>query len=341
MGRPSLLVMTAMAAGLSIFANGVTAALPALADQPQPTRLGSAIQGDLGARDAATKKRNRALDMREQAARAAEARLKADMAARQEAATAAKPAVADAAAPSAPQYDNLARIYQAMKPARAAVVFEQLEMDVQMQVAQKMRDRSTALILASMTPQGAANLSMALARRNANAGKKPAAGVTKGPVRNRSAVRRRHLRDQHPRVAEIGASHGGCQIPFQQFRIDRQERRRMQARKVDRAAHRGLAQYRQAQLHLLGSGCISGVEDELEPQIAGQAIRVHDRYDEGVECDILRCRVGGLARAAGRAGAGDHDWQCGNGSGETLAHDVSGACHRDDCGRHAPSIIEQ
>jgi flagellar motility protein MotE (MotC chaperone) len=185
MGRPSLLVMTAMAAGLSIFANGVTAALPALADQPQPTRLGSAIQGDLGARDAATKKRNRALDMREQAARAAEARLKADMAARQEAATAAKPAVADAAAPSAPQYDNLA-----LKPARAAVVFEQLEMDVQMQVAQKMRDRSTALILASMTPQGAANLSMALARRNANAGKKPAAGVTKGPVRAAQPVSR-------------------------------------------------------------------------------------------------------------------------------------------------------
>lgn len=190
MGRPSLLVMTAMAAGLSIFANGVTAALPALADQPQPTRLGSAIQGDLGARDAATKKRNRALDMREQAARAAEARLKADMAARQEAATAAKPAVADAAAPSAPQYDNLARIYQAMKPARAAVVFEQLEMDVQMQVAQKMRDRSTALILASMTPQGAANLSMASARRNANAGKKPGAGVTKGPVRAAQPVSR-------------------------------------------------------------------------------------------------------------------------------------------------------
>jgi flagellar motility protein MotE (MotC chaperone) len=189
MGRPSLLVMTAVAAGLSIFANGVTAALPALADQPQPTRLGSAIEGDLGARDAATKKRNRALDMREQAARAAEARLKADMAARQEAAAVAKP-VAGAAEPSDPQYDNLARIYQAMKPARAAAVFEQLEMDVQMQVAQKMRDRSTALILASMTPQGAANLSMALARRNANAGKKPGSGVTRAPVRPAQPVSR-------------------------------------------------------------------------------------------------------------------------------------------------------
>lgn len=175
MGRPSLLVMTAVAAGLSIFANGVTAALPALADQPPPTRLGSAIEGDLGARDAATKKRTRALDMREQAARAAEARLKADMAARQEAAAVAKPA-AGAVEASDPQFENLARIYQAMKPARAAVVFEQLELDVQMQVAQKMRDRSIAMILASMTPQGAANLSMALARRNANAGRKPAGG---------------------------------------------------------------------------------------------------------------------------------------------------------------------
>ncbi|MBP2275153.1 MAG: hypothetical protein V4522_13280 [Pseudomonadota bacterium] len=190
MGRPSLLVMTAVAAGLSIFANGVTAALPALADQPQPTRLGSAIQGDLGARDAATKKRTRALDMREQAARAAEARLKADMAARQEAAAAAKPAAGGPTAPSDPQYENLARIYQAMKPARAAVVFEQLEMDVQMQVAQKMRDRSTAMILASMTPQGAANLSMALARRNANAGKKPVVGTPKGPTRAAQPVSR-------------------------------------------------------------------------------------------------------------------------------------------------------
>lgn len=177
MGRPSLLVMTAATAALSIFANAVTVALPAMADQPEATRLGSAIQGDLGARDAAAKKRNRALDMREQAARAAEARLKADMTARQEAEAAAKATPAAGPSASDPQYENLARIYQAMKPARAAVVFEQLEMDVQMQVAQKMRERSTALILASMTPQGAANLSMALARRNANAGRKAAAAA--------------------------------------------------------------------------------------------------------------------------------------------------------------------
>ncbi|MDB5670946.1 MAG: signal peptide protein, partial [Alphaproteobacteria bacterium] len=58
------------------------------------------------------------------------------------------------------------RIYQSMKPAKAAIVFEQLAMDVQMQVAKRMRDRSTAMIMAAMTPNGAASLSMALARKH-------------------------------------------------------------------------------------------------------------------------------------------------------------------------------
>lgn len=172
MNRPSLLVMTAVAAGTALLANSMTV-LPALAGQAPATRLGSAIESDLGARDAATRKRSRTLDMREQAARAAEARLRAEMAARQEAAAAAVTVPTPAAQAAEQQYDNLARIYQAMKPARAAVVFEQLDMDVQMHVAQKMRDKATASILASMSPQGAASLSMALARRNANMGRRP------------------------------------------------------------------------------------------------------------------------------------------------------------------------
>jgi len=40
---------------------------------------------------------------------------------------------------------------------------------VQMKVAQRMRERSTAMIMAAMTPKGAAALSMAMARRNAGA----------------------------------------------------------------------------------------------------------------------------------------------------------------------------
>ena len=166
-GRPSLLMVMAAVATLSTVANAIAAA-PA-SDLP-PTRLGTAINQDLAKRDQSGAARNRALSLREQVARAAEERIKANARARQQEAAAAAAATASAApgdkaiAPNA-QYDDLARIYQAMKPARAALVLEQLDMDVQMQVAQRMRQRSTAMILAAMTPAGAADLSMSLARK--------------------------------------------------------------------------------------------------------------------------------------------------------------------------------
>lgn len=164
--RPSLLMLTAGAAALAVVANGVSAAAPQGAER---TRLGVSIGEDMGARDQAAVRRKRALDMREQAARATEARLKADIDARNQADVAAAGARAGAKdEESGDQFDDLARIYQAMKPARAAVVFEQLDMDVQMKVAQRMRERSTATIMAAMTPRGAAALSMALARKHAS-----------------------------------------------------------------------------------------------------------------------------------------------------------------------------
>lgn len=168
-GRPSLLMLTAAAAAIGAVANGVSAASPdSASNEPTRTRLGVAIGQDMNARDQAATRRNRALDLREQAARAAEQRLQADLGARQQqAAAAAQPPAPSAAKPQdqVDQFNDLARIYQAMKPAQAAVVFEQLDLDVQMKVAQKMRERSTAMILGAMTPKGAAALSMALARR--------------------------------------------------------------------------------------------------------------------------------------------------------------------------------
>jgi len=160
-GKPSLLLLTAAAALLSMVAHAVAVA----SDVPE-TRLGAAIKQDIATRDQATARRNRALTLREQVAKASEERIKADLRARQEQADVA---VATPAGPGHPtedtQYDELAKIYQAMKPARAAAVFEQLDMDVQMKVAQRMRERSTAMILAAMSPSGAADLSMSLARK--------------------------------------------------------------------------------------------------------------------------------------------------------------------------------
>lgn len=163
-GQPSLLLALAGTAALSMVAHAA-----AVAEAPAPpTRMGVSIKQSVEERDRAAARRNRALDLREQAARAAEARLKADM-------EASGPPAARTSAKADPQedqFDALARIYQAMKPVKAAKVFEQLELEVQMKVAQKMRDRSTAMILAAMSPEAAARLSMALARR----GPPPASG---------------------------------------------------------------------------------------------------------------------------------------------------------------------
>jgi len=178
MARPSLLLLTAGVAGLAVVANAATIAT-GQQDTGGQTRLGNEITQDMSARDAAAARRKRGLDLREQAAKAASARLAADAEARKKQDEAQQQmAGGPSGAPGAPnpadsQFDELARIYQAMKPKAAAVVFEQLDMEVQMKVAQRMRERSTAMIMAAMTPKGAAALSMAMARRNAGA--RPAA----------------------------------------------------------------------------------------------------------------------------------------------------------------------
>lgn len=174
MARPSLLLLTAGVAGMAVVANAATIATGAQDNSPNTTRLGNAITQDMNDRDAAAARRKRGLDLREQAAKAATARLAADAEARkkqdeaqQQAAASGAPGAPGAPLPADAQFDELARIYQAMKPKAAAVVFEQLDMEVQMKVAQRMRERSTAMIMAAMTPKGAAALSMAMARRNA------------------------------------------------------------------------------------------------------------------------------------------------------------------------------
>lgn len=166
-GRPSLLALTAGVAAVAVLANSVSLASPSAAAAPEApqTRLGASIGQELSARDQEAARRNRALELREQAAKATEARIKAQLEAQQQPAAPAGTAVGAKAGETADQYEELARIYQAMKPAKAAVVFEQLDLDVQMRIAQRMRERSTAMILAAMTPKAAASLSMALARR--------------------------------------------------------------------------------------------------------------------------------------------------------------------------------
>lgn len=175
--RPSLLMLMAGTAGLSVVAHAAAAvSAPA---QPE-TRMGLSIKDSMNQKDRAAAQRQRALDLREQAARATEERLKAELSTSPQGGSRAAAGEADK---GEDQYDSLAQIYQAMKPAKAAKVFEKLDIDVQMRVAQRMRDRSTAMILASMTPEGAARFTMALARHGAAASAASAAAMPRRPAR--------------------------------------------------------------------------------------------------------------------------------------------------------------
>ncbi|EZP48679.1 MotE family protein [Sphingomonas sp. RIT328] len=148
--RASLLTLLVPTAATCAIANAVAIAAPA----DQPTRLGSAISQAMRASDKRYAERERALVLRERAQQAAEAQLQAAQAAG---------GGGEAGKTTGDAYDELARIYQAMKPARAAPIFERLGSEVQLNIARRMRGRSAALLMASMDPVAAAQLSMALA----------------------------------------------------------------------------------------------------------------------------------------------------------------------------------
>lgn len=162
--RPTRLMLGfAVTAGV---ANAIAfAAAPGIA-VADSSRLGASLQDAATQRDRTAAAQRRKLEMREQAVRASEARL-AGQVKQQQAEAAAAPAAGSAGAPGAQvPYDNLARIYQTMKPNRAGPIFEKLDIEVQKQVATRMRERATAQIMANMSPGAAVELSMALAGRN-------------------------------------------------------------------------------------------------------------------------------------------------------------------------------
>jgi len=163
--RIPLLPLTAAASAIAVIANGMAVAQGGDGAQ-QETRLGKSIRADMQAQQGRDVDQQRSLDLREQALKAAQARMKRQMADNkaQQQAQAQGDKAAPAEATAEERFAELARIYQAMKPARAALVMEKLTPDVQLRIAQNMRERNAGLIMAAMTPQGAASLSMALAR---------------------------------------------------------------------------------------------------------------------------------------------------------------------------------
>ena len=63
------------------------------------------------------------------------------------------------------QFKSLVKIYENMKPKDAAKIFEQLEMDVLLEVVGRMREQKVAPILAQMQPTKAKDVTFELAQR--------------------------------------------------------------------------------------------------------------------------------------------------------------------------------
>ncbi|MFT5488856.1 MAG: flagellar motility protein MotE (MotC chaperone), partial [Alphaproteobacteria bacterium] len=60
---------------------------------------------------------------------------------------------------------SLVKIYESMKPKSAARIFEKLEMDILLDVVERMREAKTSLIFAAMDPATAKAVTSRLAER--------------------------------------------------------------------------------------------------------------------------------------------------------------------------------
>lgn len=59
---------------------------------------------------------------------------------------------------------SLVKIYESMKPKDAAIIFEDLELDILLDVAERMKERKLAPIMAKMAPEKAREMTVELAR---------------------------------------------------------------------------------------------------------------------------------------------------------------------------------
>jgi flagellar motility protein MotE (MotC chaperone) len=156
----------AAAAPASAPAAQVAAATPAPTQAAEtPISAGErALLLDLRQRSLELDKRSAALSAREEIAAAAEKRLTV----RLDQLTALQKHLEDLEAArhtrDEASWDGLVKVYEAMKPRDAAVIFNDLEMPVLLQVVDRMKPRKTAPVLAAMLPDRARALTDELAQ---------------------------------------------------------------------------------------------------------------------------------------------------------------------------------
>lgn len=120
-------------------------------------------------------KRDRKIDLREKLLKAAEKRVEARIAELKtiEARIEGKLKKQDNLRKA--QYENLVKMYSAMKPKNAARIFDRMELDILAGLATKMKPRVMSAIMAKMDPAAAERLTLEMATRGKPASKTAAA----------------------------------------------------------------------------------------------------------------------------------------------------------------------
>lgn len=159
----------------------VTPPAPAATFDPNTLTPGEVdVLQNLARRRAEIEARARELDGREALIAAAEARVDQKLAELK--AIEARISAADtvAAQEDDAQMARVVKVYETMKPAEAAVIFNTLDFSVLIQVASRMKEAKIAPVLAAMDPQVAKALTVALATRRPPATPAAAAPGTAG-----------------------------------------------------------------------------------------------------------------------------------------------------------------
>lgn len=165
----------AAASGTEIPASAATDPAPAF-DPDKLTPGEIEVLQNLARRREEIEARARELDSREALVAAAEARVDkklAEIKAIEDKITAAQ---AQQSVEQDQQLARLVKVYEAMKPADAAMIFNTLDAQVLIDVASRMKEAKIAPVLAAMDPEAAKSLTVALATRRANPPPVPGTG---------------------------------------------------------------------------------------------------------------------------------------------------------------------
>ena len=119
----------------------------------------------LAARREALDKRREELDLRENMLKATETRVDEKIAELKQIETHISELLALRDEEEEEQIQSLVKVYETMKPKAAANIFEDLDQDILLDVAGRMKEKNMAVILAAMSAETAQELTVKLARR--------------------------------------------------------------------------------------------------------------------------------------------------------------------------------